>query len=174
MRQSPVAMPNSSMEHDSPHQVRTHLTKQGSSPTGPILRWQQRMTLASIAVAMDVPVVIATFRDENFVRTVATYGLGLMNNLARFADVCDKLCNQRSVIIPDVRIEPTIATISRHWPSDDICFLAGIPLRNANGYRVGSLCVMNSSQAVAKRGISFRTLSDIGKAFAETGHLQPV
>lgn len=141
---------------------------------GPMLRWQDRMTLASIAAAMKVPVVIATFRSENYVQTVATHGLNLTNNLARFAAVCDKLCNQRVVVIADTRTNPEIASLARHWPSDDICFLVGVPLCNPSGQRMGSLCVMNSQKAVAQGGISFRMLTEVGKAFAQTGRLQPV
>lgn len=171
MHHSDFAISNSQMEYDRTLPLSTHLQKQAQSMAGPILRWHQRTSLASIAKAMDVPVVIATFRDKNYIQTVATYGLDLMNNLAKFANVCDKLCAQRAVVIPDARNEPEMATLAKHWPSSDICFLAGIPLRDAKGQRMGSLCVMNSSQAVAKRGISFRTLSDVGKAFAENGQL---
>lgn len=142
--------------------------------TGPMLRWRDRMTLASIAAAMNVPVVIATFRSENYVQTVATHGLNLMNNLARLAAVCDKLCSQRVVVFSDTRMNPEIAALVRHWPNDDVCFLVGVPLRNSAGQRAGSLCVMNSQMAVAQGGISFRTLTEVGKAFTQTGRLQPV
>jgi GAF domain-containing protein len=137
------------------------------------LRLRNRMSLTSIAKAMNVPVVLATFRDEHGVLTFATHGLGLMNNLAHFAAMCDELCRERVVVIPDTRTDATLAALARHWPSDDICFLVGIPLRDSGGKRVGSLAVMNNSRAVARCGISFRTLSDVGKAFSETGRLQP-
>lgn len=138
------------------------------------LRWRNRISLAAIAAAMDVPVVLATFRDENDVQTFATHGLGLMNNLARFAAICDELCSEREVVIPDTRTDPALATLARHWPDEDICFLVGIPLRNVDGKRVGSLAVMNSSRAVARNGISFRMLADVGKAFSQTGRLDKV
>ena len=135
-------------------------------------RWRNRISLASIAAAMDVPVVIATYRGENNIKTVATHGLDLMNNLACLAAACDDICTDRVVIIPDTRKHPVMATLERHWPNREYCFLVGMPLRDANGKRVGSLCVMNTSRAVARSGISFRTLAEIGKKFAQTGQLQ--
>lgn len=153
-----------------PSQTRQHRQQ----AVGPMAHWRNRLSLASIAKAMDVPVVIATFRAENYVKTFATFGLDLANNLAPFAAVCDTLCGERAVVIPDARTNPAMAGLKRHWPSEDICFLAGIPLRNIDGRRVGSLCVMNNSRAVARSGISFRTLSDVGRAFAKTGQLQPI
>lgn len=145
--------------------------EQCSPAEGAGLRWRNRISLAAIAKTMDVPVVLASFRDEHDVQTFATHGLGLMNNLARFAAICDELCGERVVVIPDTRIDPALSSLARHWPDEDICFLVGIPLRNVDGKRVGSLSVMNSSRAVARDGISFRTLSDVGKAFSQTGHL---
>ena len=136
------------------------------------LHQSNRISLAAIATAMDVPVVLATFRDENDVQTFATHGLGLMNNLARFAAVCDRLCSERVMVITDTRLEPALATLARHWPDESIRFLVGIPLRNVDGKRVGSLAVMNSTQAVARKGISFRMLADIGTAFSQTGQLR--
>ncbi len=133
-----------------------------------------RLSLASIAKMMNVPVVLATFRDENNVKTFATHGLDLMHNLAGFADACDNLCKDREVVIPDTRTHPALGTIARHWPSEDICFLVGIPLRDSDGRRVGSVAVMNNSRAVARTGISFRVLTNLAKVFSQTGQLQPV
>ena len=146
--------------------------KQCTPLAGGGLHWRNRMSLTAIAKAMDVPVVIATFRDENNVQTFATHGLGLMNNIARFAAVCDQLCSERVTVITDTGLEPTLATLARHWPDGEIKFLVGMPLRDAGGKRVGSLAVMDSTQAVARKGISFRMLGDIGKAFSQTGQLQ--
>lgn len=139
---------------------------------GPMTRWRNRISLASIAAAMEVPVVIATYRGENNIKTVATHGLDLMNNLACLAAACDDICTDRVVIIPDTRKHPAMAKLERHWPNSENCFLVGMPLRDASGKRVGSLCVMNTSRAVARSGISFRTLAEIGKKFAQTGQLQ--
>ena len=137
------------------------------------LLWRKRLSLASIAKMMNVPVVLATFRDENNVQTFATHGLDLMHNLARFAVACDSLCKDREVVIPDTRAHPLLGTLAHHWPSEDICFLVGIPLRDSDGHRVGSVAVMNTSRAVARTGISFRALTNLAKVFSQTGQLQP-
>jgi hypothetical protein len=130
------------------------------------------ISLASIAAVMDVPVVIATYRSDKNIKTIATHGLDLMNNLAGLAAICDEMCVDRVVVIPDTRTNPEISSLVRHWPNEENCFLVGIPLRNCDGERVGSLCVMNNSRAVARSGISFRKLTEIGKIFSETGQLQ--
>lgn len=174
MLQGAPNMIPSSTEYERSITALATLQKTQETASGPMARRQNRIGLAAIAAAMDVPVVLATFRDENYVKTVTTHGLDLMNNLACFAAVCDKLCGERVVVIPDTRIDPAMAQLARHWPSDEICFLVGIPLRDSDGRRVGSLCVMNSSRVVARSGISFQKLSDVGKAFALTGQLQPL
>lgn len=148
------------------------LHKKRETASSPVARWRNRISLASIAAAMDVPIVIATFRSENNIKTVATHGLDLMNNLACLAAACDNLCSDRVVVIPDTRMNPALSALARHWPNEENCFLVGMPLRDGSGERVGSLCVMNSSRAVARTGISFRTLAEVGKMFAQTGQLQ--
>lgn len=137
------------------------------------VRWRNRLGLASIATAMNVPAAIATFRDGDGEQSFTSHGLESMPDLARFAAACHALCVERVVVIPDTRSDPALATITRHWPSDDFRFLVGIPLRDLDGRRVGSLAVMNSSRSVARTGICFRTLTNVGKVFSETGLLQP-
>lgn len=137
------------------------------------VRWRNRLGLASIATAMNVPAAIATFRDNDGEQSFTSHGLESMPDLARFVAACHALCVERVVVIPDTRSDPALAMITRLWPSDDFRFLVGIPLRDLEGQRVGSLAVMNSSRSVARTGICFRTLTNVGKVYAETGLLQP-
>jgi hypothetical protein len=130
-----------------------------------------QVNLSSIAASMNVPVALATFVDENGVKTFATHGLDLMHNLARFTSACNDLCVDRAIVIPDTTAHQSLGAIAKHWPDDDVRFLVGIPLYDKIGHRVGSLAVMNTSKAVAGNGISFRTLIALGKAFARTGRL---
>ena len=171
VQSAPDTTPNSTEYERSIAALNTlHKTREIAS--GSVARWRNRISLASIAAAMNVPVVIATYRGDNNVKTIATHGLDLMNNLACLAAVCDDLCSDRIVVIPDTRTTPAMSDLARHWPNEENCFLVGMPLRDASSKRVGSLCVMNTSRAVARSGISFRTLAEIAKIFAQTGQLQ--
>lgn len=172
MLQSAPDMVPSTTEYERSITALSTLKEIGETAPSPVTRWRNRTSLASIATAMDVPIVIATYRGENNIKTVATHGLDLTNNLACLAAACDDLCTDRVVVIPDTRTNPVMASLARHWPNAENCFLVGMPLRDANGKRVGSLCVMNNSRAVARSGISFPTLAEIAKMFAQTGQLQ--
>lgn len=133
----------------------------------------EQVNLSSIAASMNVPVALATYVDENGVKTFATHGLDLMNNLAGFTSACNELCIDRAIVIPDTKAHQSLGTLAKHWPDDDVRFLVGIPLFDNIGQRVGSLAVMNTSKAVAGNGISFKTLIALSKAFARTGRLHP-
>jgi GAF domain-containing protein len=138
----------------------------------PIIRARhKRINLFSVATIMNVPVVLATYRDQNGMETFATHGLDLNNNLARFGVACNELCKGGVIVVPDTHAHPALGTIARHWPTSEIRFLVAIPLRNSAGRIVGSLAVMNSQKAVASRGISFKMLNEFGKAFADEGML---
>lgn len=134
-------------------------------------RSRHQVNLASVASAMNVPVVMATYYDENGIQTFATHGLGLMNNLALFAATCNELCAAQAVVIPDTRTHQSLGALAKHWPADDICFLVGIPISNDKGQRVGSLAVMDTSKAVASKGICFRSLTAFGKSIARNSRL---
>lgn len=129
------------------------------------------VNVAYIAATMDVPVVIASFRSQMNLRTIATHGLDQGVNWEALAAICDELCREKVIMIPDVRNDPAIAGQAVQWPDNDNRFLVGMPLRDALGNCVGSICVMSNCKAVAKRGISFRFLGEVGKGFSETGRL---
>lgn len=172
-------MPLSAKCHDLPDNVAHYrlvsaLASQGaSSPSVPSAESARDYNLASIATAMDVPVVLATFPDVNGVQIFATHGLDLMHNFARFGAACNELCIDRAVVIPDTEAHPSLGQVAKHWPAGDVRFLVGIPLYDNGGRRVGSLAVMNTSIAVARKGISFGLLNALAKAYARTGRLDP-
>lgn len=129
------------------------------------------VNVACIAATMEVPVVIASFKNHMNRRTIATHGLNQGVNRETLAAICDELCRDKVIMIPDVRNDPEIAGQVVQWPDNENRFLVGMPLRDAFGNCVGSICVMSNCKAVAKRGISFRFLSEVGKGFSETGRL---
>jgi GAF domain-containing protein len=133
-----------------------------------------KCNLSSVAAAIDVPVVLATFPDENGVRTFATHGLDLKYNFARFGAVCNDLCEGRALVVPDIQAHPTLSEVTKTWPAGDVRFLVGIPLFNKTGMRVGSIAVMDTSPAVARKGISFGLLNMLAKSFTENGKIDAV
>lgn len=133
-----------------------------------------KLSLLSIANAMNVPVALATYRERDGSQTYATHGLDLTTDLARFVMACSDLCKSGVIVVPDMRAPSTLGAHSSRWPIPDVRFLVAIPLRNSSGEHVGSLAVMNASKAVARKGISFRNLAALGHAFTESGSLQAV
>lgn len=132
---------------------------------------RREVNLRSVAVAMVVPVVLATYHCDNGIRTVATHGLGMIDNIAKFAAACNELCAGQATAIPNIKTHETLGPLAKNWPNEDICFLVGVPLRNAAGQKVGSLAVMSSQKMVAQRGISFALLNSFAKAFARDSKL---
>lgn len=133
-----------------------------------------RVNLSSVANFMNVPVVLAAYQDRNGVETIAADGLDSNCDLARFAVACTELCKNGVIVVPDTHMHSKLGVMTRQWPEFDIRFLVAIPLRNAASKFVGVLAVMDTSKAVAQRGISFRNLVALGDAFTKTGNLQAI
>ena len=132
---------------------------------------RREVNLRSVAIAMVVPVVLATYHCGNGVRTVATHGMELIDNIATFAAACNDLCVDQATVIPNIKTHETLSRLAANWPMDDICFFVGVPLRNGAGQKVGSIAVMSSQKMVAQRGISFSLLNSFAKAFARDSKL---
>ena len=130
-----------------------------------------RVSLSSVAQIMHVPVGFATYPGANGMQTFATHGFSNAANIGPFAAACNRLCSERALVIPDIAAHVILGAFAGLVPKADIRFLVGISLGNSRGQRVGSLVVMNSSKAVASRGISFKTLMAFSRAFSETGRL---
>lgn len=112
-----------------------------------------KLSLLSIANAMNVPVALATYRERDGSQTYATHGLDLTTDLARFVMACSDLCKSGVIVVPDMRAHETLGTHASHWPIPAIRFLVAIPLRNSSGEHVGSLAVMNASNRLTDNDI---------------------
>ena len=132
---------------------------------------EDRVSLSSVAKIMHVPLAFATYPGANGMQTFATHGFSNAANVGPFAAACNRLCSERALVIPDIAAHANLGAFAGLLPNADIRFLVGMSLRNSRGQRVGSLVVMNSSKAVASRGISFKTLMAFSRAFSETGRL---
>jgi GAF domain-containing protein len=130
--------------------------------------------LARIAQVMQVPVVVATFRDERGMKIFATFGLNLAANWAQFADKCERLCSEGAVVIPNIATHKAFEDVGRPAQLEDVRFFVGIPLRDETGRNVGSLAVMNSQAAVASKGIAISQLSALGKALMVGERQSPI
>lgn len=128
-------------------------------PTAP------RVGLSDIARQLEVPVVIVTSCDARSVRTHSTFGLDLGVNWSAFAAAVDDQCAKGASIIPNIAVHQELSQWSSMLVEEDIRFLAGIPLSDADGWRVGSISVLAKQKMVARKGIPIRQLGELGRQF---------
>ncbi len=131
------------------------------------MAWPGRpgISLALIAQALDVPAVIATTSDASALRTHSTFGLDFGVNWSEFAAAIDALCAKGATIIPNVEAHPELSRWSGTLTKKDIRFLAGMPLYDAGGCRVGSIAVIANQKSVAHKGVAIRRLGELGRLF---------
>ena len=122
--------------------------------------------LAAIAQTLGVPVVITTASDASAVRTHSSFGLDFGVNWSEFAAAIDTLCTAGATIIPNIETHPELSRWSGTLTGKNIRFLAGMPLSDAEGRRIGSIAVIANQQAVARTGIPIRRLGELGRQFA--------
>ena len=131
----------------------------------PIRPTQRRFSLSDIARELNVPVVVANFHDDDNVRTHATYGLDFGVNWSEFAAAIDASCVNGAKIIPNIALHDELGCWSRSLLERDIRFFAGIPLRDADGWRIGTIAVIAKQKVVAHLGIPIRRLGELGREF---------
>jgi hypothetical protein len=131
----------------------------------PLWAAKSRFSLSDIARELDVPVVVSSFHDDQNVLTHATYGLDFGVNWSEFAAAIDGLCVDGAKIIPNIAAHEQLSLWSRNLAARDIRFFAGIPLRDADGWRVGSIAVIANQKVVARAGIPIRRLGELGREF---------
>lgn len=124
-----------------------------------------RFSLADIARKLDVPVVIVTFSDVSRIRNHSTFGLDFAVNWSEFAAAIDHLCGQRATVIPNVENHDELGKWTAPLVAANIRFLAGTPLYDFDGWRVGSIAALASQQHVARKGIAMRELAALGREF---------
>jgi GAF domain-containing protein len=132
----------------------------------PISVPQTGCSLFDISQRLGVPVVVANHLDASGVLTHSTFGLDLDFNWAEFAGAVDDLCSTGAVIVPNIEDHDRLGHWVRPLVARDIRFFAGLPLRDYQSRRVGSIAVMASQAFVARRGISVSRLGQLGKEFA--------
>ncbi len=120
--------------------------------------------LSQIAREMGVPVAVATYRSAHGVKTFATFGLDIRVNWALFADICEQLCAGGATVIPNITKHEEFQWLPEDQSTGDVRFLVGVPLRNEQGEVVGSLAVLDTQCAVAKKGLAISKMADLGKS----------
>lgn len=123
------------------------------------------ISLSDIARQIEVPVVIVTNCDVRVVRAHSTFGLDLRVNWSAFASAVDDQCAKGASIIPNIGVHQELSQWSSMLVEEDIRFLAGIPLSDPDGWRVGSIVVLASQKMVARKGIPIRQLGELGRQF---------
>lgn len=132
----------------------------------------QRVSLAEIARLLDVPVIVATYSDADGVRNHATFGLDFGFNWSEFAAAVDAQCTKGAKIIPNVESHELLNRWSGSLINRGIRFMAGIPLCDADGWKIGSIAVIADQKQVARKGIPIRQLGELGRQFAGIGSQQ--
>lgn len=120
--------------------------------------------LSQIAKEMGVPVAVATYPSAHGVKTFATFGLDMAVNWALFAEICELLCVDGATVIPNIAKHEAFQRLGEHQSTGDIRFLVGVPLRNEQGEIVGSLAVLDTQSAVARKGLAISKMADLGKS----------
>jgi hypothetical protein len=124
-----------------------------------------QFSLSDIARILDVPVVIAAYRDINNVRNHSTFGLDFGVNWSGFADAVDTQCANGATIIPNIELHPELGPRCAALIASNIRFFAGVPLCDFDGWRVGSIAVLAAQGDVARKGIPIRRLGELGREF---------
>jgi hypothetical protein len=124
-----------------------------------------RTSLADVARAMDVPVVVATRNDPGGSQTHSSHGLDFGVNWSEFVAAVDAQCTKGATIIPNIQVNPAFYPWIAPLVARDIRFLVAIPLCDHDGWRVGSIAVVASHKAVARKGVPVRLLGELGRSF---------
>lgn len=120
--------------------------------------------LSQIAREMGVPVAVATYPSAHGVKTYATFGLDITVNWALFAEICEQLCAGGATVIPNIAKHEAFQSLGEHQSTGDIRFLVGVPIRNEQGEVVGSLAVLDTQSAVARKGLAISKMAELGKS----------
>lgn len=123
-------------------------------------------SLFDISQRLGVPVVVAYTTVARGIPTHSTFGLDLDVNWAQFANAVDRLCANGAAIVADIDRHEQLGKWVEPLVARDIRFFVGVPLRDYQARRVGSIAVLASQAFVARRGISVSRLSQLGKDFA--------
>lgn len=129
-------------------------------------RVKSRLSLSDIARRLQVPVVVACYRNPGNVFNHSTFGLDFGVNWAEFAAAIDLACADRATIVPNVEGHPELGKWTASLVAKNIRFLAGTPLCDSGGWRIGSIAVVASQQHVACNGIAMRELRELGREFS--------
>lgn len=127
---------------------------------------QPGCSLFDIAQRLGVPVVVANIIAARGFSTHSSFGLDLEVNWAQFATAVDQLCANGAAIVADIDRHDQLGKWVEPLVARDIRFLIGVPLRDYQARRIGSIAVLASQAFVARRGISVSRLGQLGKDFA--------
>ena len=128
-------------------------------------RVKSRLSLSDIASRLQVPVVVACYRNPSDIANHSTFGLDFGVNWAEFAAAIDLVCADNATIVPNVEGHPELSKWTASLVAKNIRFFAGTPLRDFDGWRIGSIAVVASQQHVACQGIAMRELGELGREF---------
>lgn len=96
-------------------------------------------------LVMNTPIVTIALVDRDRLWLKASIGMSCCN-LPRSSSFCDRTIQQStSLVIPDTRLDPDFQNNPFVVGAPHIRFYMGVPLRTAEGFNIGTLCVMDQA-----------------------------
>jgi PAS domain S-box-containing protein len=101
--------------------------------------------LAAIAAhVLDVPTALVSLVDTDREWFLARYGLDA-SEISRDASFCAHVVEQeRPIVVPDALVDPLFSDNPSVHSYPNVRFYAGMPLRTADGFVLGSLCAIDT------------------------------
>jgi GAF domain-containing protein len=97
---------------------------------------------AEVAAALDAPIAVIGFIDETRHWFKAKFGTKLTVNARAWATCAHTIYQAAPLVTPDVRLEPRFAEMPPLGQAGILAY-AGVPIMNANGCAVGTVCVFD-------------------------------
>jgi hypothetical protein len=122
--------------------------------------------LISIKAELNVPVVIAAYRNGHGIMHFASYGLNLDTPFSKLAIASYRVCLEGAMVYPNIANCPEFDFYQGRHADDKACFYVGVPIRNAGRQVIGSLAILQEINIVAKKGISLARMTQLGQNLA--------
>ena len=122
--------------------------------------------LKKIANDLNVPIIIASCRNERNIMCYHSFGIDARSDFCRLAHASHQFCSNGMRILPDITKCEGINKIYGNRSTDIARFYVGVPIRNAHHEIIGSMAVLQESRLIAQNAFSLRQLREIGQDFA--------
>lgn len=122
-----------------------------------------KLSLKEISMILQVPVILASYRNQYGIMHHTSYGLGLDVPISKLSNVSNAVCKNGMVIYPDISMRSEFLFCKDCEMIQQNQFYAGLAIKNNDGIVLGSLAVLQERKVVAYRGISLALMTKFGK-----------